>query len=318
MPGRKEHSDSRLNVARYRVDRLAEEMDGADAAGAVTADPEESDAAGRSTMDARAQYVELAVQQAIRRGEFDDLPGAGRPIADLGQPYDPDWWIRRKIQREELTGLGPPALTLRTEDRGLDARLDAAFREDEVRELLRDFNARVIDARRQLQGGPPVVTSPRDVDEEVARWRERREARLAAVRAAATRVSAARAVGHRRRDRATRAALVDVAFVVAFVLIGRASHAEDGVLGFLGTLWPFVAGLAVGWVASRPWRDPFRPVRAGVPVWLATVGIGLLLRVVGGQGVQPSFIVVTTVVLGAFLVGWRMLVAPGVHRRSPR
>jgi hypothetical protein len=40
----------------------------------------------------------------------------------------------------------------------------------------------VIDARRQLQGGPPVITKTRDVDAEMARWRERRQA--AAVAAA--------------------------------------------------------------------------------------------------------------------------------------
>jgi hypothetical protein len=43
-----------------------------------------------------------------------------------------------------------------------------------------DFNARVIDARRQLQGGPPVVTKTRDVDAEVQRWLERRAAAAAA------------------------------------------------------------------------------------------------------------------------------------------
>jgi hypothetical protein len=48
-----------------------------------------------------------------------------------------------------------------------------------VRDILADFNRRVIDARRQLQGGPPVVTRTRDVEEEVSRWRERRAARIA-------------------------------------------------------------------------------------------------------------------------------------------
>lgn len=49
-----------------------------------------------------------------------------------------------------------------------------------MREVLEDFNRRVIEARRQLQGGPPVVTGPRDIDAEVAAWAERRAARLAA------------------------------------------------------------------------------------------------------------------------------------------
>jgi hypothetical protein len=169
MAAKNERGDARLSVARYQVDRLARESG--------EADDEEKDTAGQTSMEQRAQYVEIAIQQAMRRGEFDDLPGAGKPLEGLQQAYDPDWWIRRKIEREKLTGLGPPALTLRTEDAQLDARLDALHSEAAVREILTDFNKRVIGARRQLQGGPPVVTPTRDIDEEIDRWRERREAR---------------------------------------------------------------------------------------------------------------------------------------------
>jgi len=124
----------------------------------------------------KAEFVETAIQLAIRRGDFDDLPGAGKPIEGLGTHHDPDWWIRRKIETENLSGLGPPALLLRTEDRGLDDELDQLGREEDVREVVEDFNRRVIAARRQLNGGPPVVTKTRDADAEVAAWRERREA----------------------------------------------------------------------------------------------------------------------------------------------
>lgn len=50
------------------------------------------------------------------------------------------------------------------------------YSEKQVRELVEDFNARVIDARRQLQGGPPVITKTRDVGVELDRWPERRAA----------------------------------------------------------------------------------------------------------------------------------------------
>src|SRR4051794_8400768 len=140
-------------------------------------DAESEVAAARSSIDRRAKYVEVSIQQAMRNGDFDELPGAGKPIENLGEVHDPDWWMRRKIQRENLTGLGPPALTLRTEDAAMDGRLDAITSEGEVRETLDDFNRRVIEARRQLLGGPPVVTALRDVDAELERWRERRRAR---------------------------------------------------------------------------------------------------------------------------------------------
>jgi hypothetical protein len=166
MARSKEPDDARLSAARYQVDRLK------------PADAEDDAAdAGQPTMEQRAQYVEIQIEQAIRRGDFDDLPGAGKPIHDLGQINDPDWWIRRKIERERITGLGPPALTLRTESAELDVRIERATSEQAIRELLGDFNKRVIEARRQLQGGPPVVTPTRDVDEEIARWREARDAR---------------------------------------------------------------------------------------------------------------------------------------------
>ena len=135
----------------------------------------------------RAAYVETAIQQAIRRGEFDDLPGAGQPIPDLGTAHDPDWWIKRKIRTEQLTGLGPPAIMLRVESAELETRLDELSREEDVREAVEDFNRRVIEARRQLLGGPPVVTPTRDAEAEVARWAERRAAARTAPDAASPR-----------------------------------------------------------------------------------------------------------------------------------
>jgi hypothetical protein len=188
--------DPMLAAARYQVDRLTPQGE----------KPEpEPDNAGQSSMDQRAQYVEVVIQQAIRRGEFDNLPGSGKPLANLGQAYDPDWWIRQKIERERITGLGPPALTLRAENAALDERLAAAPSERAVREMLQDFNGRVVEARRQLMGGPPVVTPTRDEDEEVERWRERRADRLQARdREQAEEAAARAAMTWRERRRARR------------------------------------------------------------------------------------------------------------------
>lgn len=162
-------ADPRDAAARYR----ARQSDDPDA--------EQEPVPTRLTAENKHEFVETAIQIAIRRGEFDDLPGAGKPLEGLGTHHDPDWWIRRKIESENLTGLGPPAILLRTEDRELDANLDNLSRESDVRDVLEDFNNRVLAARRQLMGGPPVVTKVRDVDSEVAAWRERRSARAAVV-----------------------------------------------------------------------------------------------------------------------------------------
>jgi hypothetical protein len=116
------------------------------------------------------------------------------------------------------------------------------------------------------------------------------------------------------------AAAADVLLVLVFVLIGRRSHDEsDALLGLLTTLWPFLAGAAAGWLASLAWRRPLAVVPSGLVVWASTVVVGMLLRVVSGQGVQVSFVIVTAVVLAAFLIGWRAIVAlvARVRRRRP-
>jgi hypothetical protein len=138
--------------------------------------------AAETRMREQARWVDLQVRQAIERGEFDNLPGAGKPIRDLGQSHDPDWWVKRLIEREQITGVLPAALQLRKDDATLRQDLDREPTEREARDLLENFNRRVIEARRQLQGGPPVVTPTRDVESELAGWRERRAARLAAAR----------------------------------------------------------------------------------------------------------------------------------------
>lgn len=116
------------------------------------------------------------------------------------------------------------------------------------------------------------------------------------------------------------AALADVALVLVFVLIGRAEHDSGPVVAALTTAWPFLAGLAIGWLAARAWRAPLAPVRTGVPLWACAVVGGMLFRVVSGQGVALSFLLVTAIVLGAFLIGWRALVALAglVRRRGGR
>ncbi|WES64177.1 DUF1992 domain-containing protein [Microbacter sp. GSS18] len=180
--------DPRVAAARYRIEQLESEAEDtaasvgsqlegdADADATGTAPAAQPDPTRQPTATDRAAYVEVAIQQAMRRGEFDDLPGSGKPIPHLGDHHDPDWWIRRKIESEQLTGLGPPALTLRVEDARLEERLDELSTEDDVRDALEDFNARVRLARMQLLGGPPVVTPLREVDDEIVAWRERREA----------------------------------------------------------------------------------------------------------------------------------------------
>jgi hypothetical protein len=111
------------------------------------------------------------------------------------------------------------------------------------------------------------------------------------------------------RPKATRVLLygaIDVALVIAFVLIGRASHNESA-LGFFTTFWPFLVGLIIGWLISRFWLDPLRINWVAVITVAVTVVVGMVLRAATGQGIEPGFVIVTTIVLGVFLIGWRLI-----------
>jgi hypothetical protein len=100
----------------------------------------------------------------------------------------------------------------------------------------------------------------------------------------------------------------DICCVLVFVIIGRASHTKgEALAGIASTAWPFLAGLGIGWLASRAWRRPGALVPAGIAAWLCTVAAGMVLRVVSGQGTAFAFILVALAFLGLFLLGWRVV-----------
>lgn len=112
---------------------------------------------------------------------------------------------------------------------------------------------------------------------------------------------------------------IDAVLVIVFAVIGRASHehAVDA-LGVLETAWPFLVGLAAGWLVLRTWRAPAAPVRTGVLLAVVTVVFGMILRVVSGGTTAVAFIIVATVSLLVFLGGWRAIAALVVRLRAHR
>jgi hypothetical protein len=115
-------------------------------------------------------WVERQIREAIERGEFDDLPGAGKPIPDLDEPHDELWWVKGKLRRENFSWL-PPTIALRKEaEEALEAALQAAT-EDEVRRIVAAINGKIVDGNRKAASGPPLNLTPFDVDRVVQRWR---------------------------------------------------------------------------------------------------------------------------------------------------
>ena len=110
---------------------------------------------------------------------------------------------------------------------------------------------------------------------------------------------------------------MDFSFLLLFVGIGRSTHHDGGtVAGFANTLWPFVTGLLAGWALTQ-WthRNSLAP-SSGLLIVLTTVALGMALRVVSGQGTALSFIIVATVFLSIFLVGWRFVFSLFSRRRA--
>jgi len=117
---------------------------------------------------------------------------------------------------------------------------------------------------------------------------------------------------------AARALAFDILAVVVFVAVGRRSHDETGnaVVQTAKVAAPFLLGLAAGWGAARAWKHP-ESLRTGAIVWVTTVAVGMVLRnVVFDRGTAVSFVIVTTLFTGLFVMGWRALVAV-FRRRSP-
>jgi DUF3054 family protein len=103
--------------------------------------------------------------------------------------------------------------------------------------------------------------------------------------------------------------VLDVACVVVFVVAGRRSHDESsGIGGVFEVAAPFLIALGAGWLGLRIWQRPFA-IAPAVGLWVVTVALGLVLRrFVFDRGTAASFVVVTTLVLGVLLLGWRFVV----------
>ncbi|HXJ81655.1 MAG TPA: DUF1992 domain-containing protein [Candidatus Methylomirabilis sp.] len=118
-------------------------------------------------------WIEELIERARAEGAFDDLEGKGKPIPGLDAPYDPDWWVKKFLEREKLSVL-PPALEIRAKvERALDEVWHLG-REDDVRQRVQAINAEIVRVNRTAAEGLPTSVAALDVDSILAEWRRRR------------------------------------------------------------------------------------------------------------------------------------------------
>jgi hypothetical protein len=118
--------------------------------------------------------VEAQIRAAMARGDFDDLPGKGKPL-DLPEVHDPDWWVKSYVRREgvDTSALVHPTIALRREADTFPESLAVLTREEQARAVLDDFNRRVVAEWRRAMTGPslPVVARQVAVEPMIERWR---------------------------------------------------------------------------------------------------------------------------------------------------
>lgn len=114
-------------------------------------------------------WIDRQIREAAARGEFDDLPGTGKPLPRRRD--DEMGWVKRKLDEEGLEFPLPGGLGLRREAEKVRAAAVAAPIEAKARALVEDMNERIKEAIRHPMAGPPVIVPLIDEEAAIADWR---------------------------------------------------------------------------------------------------------------------------------------------------
>jgi len=119
-------------------------------------------------------WIDQQIREAREAGLFDNLQGAGKPLASLAEGYDPLWWVKQLVQREKISVL-PPSLEML---RKVESEMVAVWKlgdEAKVRSRILALNREIAKVNARSTEGPPTRLGPLDVEAIVAEWRARRK-----------------------------------------------------------------------------------------------------------------------------------------------
>jgi DnaJ-like protein len=120
-------------------------------------------------------WIDAQIRVARENGVFDNLPGAGKPLPNLGQEYDPLWWVKQLVKREQISILPPSLELLRKVETELVA-IERLHDEASVRGRVATLNVEIAKVNATVVEGPPTRLGTLDADQVVARWRRARSA----------------------------------------------------------------------------------------------------------------------------------------------
>ena len=118
-------------------------------------------------------WIDTQIRVATEAGAFDNLPGAGKPLPNLGQEHDPLWWVKQLVQREQISMLPPSLELLRKVETEL-AAIEKLHDEATVRHRVAALNVEIARINATVVDGPPTRLGTLNADQVVAQWRRSR------------------------------------------------------------------------------------------------------------------------------------------------
>jgi hypothetical protein len=117
-------------------------------------------------------WIDQQIEEATERGDFRDLPGAGKPLPNHGDENAAEAWLRDYVRREGVSTeeFLPVPLKLRRESERLAEAAPGLPSEQAVRAAAAELNERIM-KWRQIPLGPPIFVPLADADVLAGRWR---------------------------------------------------------------------------------------------------------------------------------------------------